>query len=173
MLNSSQQSSIKAKNIGFSLYMCVCIYILGSCWFFMKSNVLFSEISQKHVTESIVHYNPLLFPHLSGSNWIPCWKKRLLRLILSQPIFWHLHKNESAAQPDHLPLIGTSDNQMGQCLVNTVSGVGLPSISKWIFTCFAACGLTLSYCKITLLCLSSYNSHFFFNAQLKCINCSQ
>lgn len=35
-----------------------------------------------------------------------------------QCIVWHLHKLWNAAQPDHVPLIGTSDNRKGQCLVN-------------------------------------------------------
>ena len=51
---------------------------------------------------------------------------RLLKLTISQPIFCHLYKNESAAQPGHVLSMGTNDNRMEQQLVNTMARVGLP-----------------------------------------------
>ena len=45
---------------------------------------------------------------------------------MNQPIFWYLQKNESVAQPSPVPSIRTSDNWTGQCLINTLGGVGLP-----------------------------------------------
>ena len=42
------------------------------------------------------------------------------------PIFYHLHKNEIAAQPGHISLIEASDKWKGQCLVNTAGRVKHP-----------------------------------------------
>ena len=42
------------------------------------------------------------------------------------PILWHLHRNGSVVQPDHVSSIGISNNRKVQCLVNTAGGVRLP-----------------------------------------------
>ena len=78
----------------------------------MKSNVLFKKITKK-----------LLFPiFLAAFEFHIRKTTHLLRLTMSQFIFWHLHKNESTAKPGHVPLIRTSDNWTEQCLVNTANG---------------------------------------------------
>jgi len=46
-------------------------------------------------------------------------------VIEESPLFWHVHKNRSAAQPGQVPSIETSDNRREQYLMNMVSGVRL------------------------------------------------
>jgi len=67
------------------------------------------------------HYSFPYFWHLN------CILKNdtFLRISKSRPIFWHLHKNRSAAQLGYVPSTETNDNRKGQYVMNAASEVGL------------------------------------------------
>jgi len=90
----------------------------------VKTNALFQK-RHKKTCEGIIHRSPLLFHiFLAAFEFHVGKTTHLLRLFNSRLMFWHFHKNGSAAQPGYVPSIG-SDNQKGQYLVNTADRTSL------------------------------------------------
>ena len=83
---------------------------------------LLRNMSQKVFSISSLYSFPSFWQKFNSTS-----KKttHLLSLTTSRFRFWHLHKNDNAAKPDHAPLIKISVNRRGQSLVNTPA-VGLP-----------------------------------------------